>query len=138
MIQIYSRHCVKSVRIRSYSGPHFPAFGLNTERYEVSHRIQLKFGKMVTRKTPNTDTFHAFRSKDLQTQKMWSCVLKAIWTILNIVNMLLNLKTNKDEAATNITKAMSPLTQTCTDSIVYLGHVNCTIEQKRRDHIAGC
>ena len=25
--------CVKSVRIRSYSGLHFPAFGLNTERY---------------------------------------------------------------------------------------------------------
>ena len=24
-------HCVKSVRIRSFSGPHFPAFGLNTE-----------------------------------------------------------------------------------------------------------
>ena len=32
-------HCAKSVRIRSYSGPHFfphfPAFGLNTERYYV-------------------------------------------------------------------------------------------------------
>ena len=28
-------HCVKSVRILSYSGPHFPAFGLNTERYSV-------------------------------------------------------------------------------------------------------
>ena len=28
-------HCVKSVLIRSYSGPHFPAFGLNTERYSV-------------------------------------------------------------------------------------------------------
>ena len=28
-------HCVKSVRIRNYSGPHFPAFGLNTERYGV-------------------------------------------------------------------------------------------------------
>ena len=25
--------CVKSVLIWSYSGPHFPAFGLNTERY---------------------------------------------------------------------------------------------------------
>ena len=25
--------CVKNVRIRSYFGPHFPAFGLNTERY---------------------------------------------------------------------------------------------------------
>ena len=29
-------HCVKSVRIRSYSGSHFPAFGLNTERYGVN------------------------------------------------------------------------------------------------------
>ena len=26
-------HCVKSVRIWSYSGPYFPAFGQNTERY---------------------------------------------------------------------------------------------------------
>ena len=24
-------HCVISVRIRSYSGPHFPAFGLNVD-----------------------------------------------------------------------------------------------------------
>ena len=29
-------HCVKSVRIPSYSGPHFPIFGLNTERYGVN------------------------------------------------------------------------------------------------------
>ena len=27
-----AEHCVKSVRIRSYSGPHFPAFGLNTDQ----------------------------------------------------------------------------------------------------------
>ena len=26
----YSLHCVKSVRIASYSGPYFPAFRLNT------------------------------------------------------------------------------------------------------------
>ena len=25
-------HCLKSVRIQSFSGPYFPAFGLNTER----------------------------------------------------------------------------------------------------------
>ena len=31
-------HCVKSVRIRSSSGPHFPSFRLNTERYGASHR----------------------------------------------------------------------------------------------------
>ena len=30
----------KSVGIPSYSGLHFPAFGLNTERYEVSVRMR--------------------------------------------------------------------------------------------------
>ena len=52
-------HCAKSVRIRSFSGPYFPAFGLNTERYGVSVRIQSECGKIRTRKTPNTDTFYA-------------------------------------------------------------------------------
>ena len=28
-------HCVKNVRIWRFSGPHFPAFGLTTERYSV-------------------------------------------------------------------------------------------------------
>ena len=28
-------HCMKSVRIRSYSGAHFPTFGLNKERYST-------------------------------------------------------------------------------------------------------
>ena len=27
-------HYVKSVRIQGYSGPHFPAFGLNISEYE--------------------------------------------------------------------------------------------------------
>ena len=27
---MYLQHCVKSVQIRSFSGPYFPAFGLNT------------------------------------------------------------------------------------------------------------
>ena len=52
-------HCVKSDRIRSYSGPNYPACGLNTESYGVSLRIQSECGKIRTRITPNTDTFHA-------------------------------------------------------------------------------
>ena len=45
-----SKFClVKSVRIWSYSGPYFPAFGLNTNQSE--------YGKMRTRITPNTNTF---------------------------------------------------------------------------------
>ena len=35
---------MKSVRIRNYSGAHFPAFGLNTDRYSVFLRIQLECG----------------------------------------------------------------------------------------------
>ena len=49
-------HCVESVPIRNYSGPHFPAVGLNTERYGVSVRIQFEYGKMRTWITPNTNT----------------------------------------------------------------------------------
>ena len=52
-------YCVKSVRTRSYSGPHFPAFGLNTERYyfSVFSPNAGKCGKMRIRITPNTDSF---------------------------------------------------------------------------------
>ena len=57
--QTANGHCVKSARIRSYSGPHFPAFGLHTKRYSVSLRIQSEWGKMRTWITPNTDTFYA-------------------------------------------------------------------------------
>ena len=56
-------HQVKSVHIRSYSGPYFPAFELNTERYGVSLRIQSKCRKIRTRITLNTDTFHTVMFK---------------------------------------------------------------------------
>ena len=55
---LFSSHCIKSVRIRSYPDPHFPAFEMNTERYGVSLRIQSECGKMQTRITPNVNTFH--------------------------------------------------------------------------------
>ena len=52
-------HCVKSIRIRSFSGSYFLAFGLNTERNGVSLRIQPECAKVRVRKTPNTDSFYA-------------------------------------------------------------------------------
>ena len=60
-------HCVKSVRIWSYSDPHFPALWLN---------IYSECGKMRTRTTPNTDTFH-------------------VVTVTNIINKQTNKQTNK-------------------------------------------
>ena len=61
LVSTYDKHCVKSVRIRSYSGLYFPAFGLNRERYRVSLRIQSECGKLRTRITPNTGTFYTVK-----------------------------------------------------------------------------
>ena len=48
-------HYVKSVRIRSYSGPHFSAFGLNTERYSL---------QMLENADPNNSEYgHFLRSE---------------------------------------------------------------------------
>ena len=55
--------CIKSVRIWSNSGPHFPAFGLNKylSVFLVSLRIQSECVKMQTRINPNTETFYAVK-----------------------------------------------------------------------------
>ena len=42
---------IKSVHVQSFPGPYFPALGLNARKCEN--------GKMRTRKSRNTDTFHA-------------------------------------------------------------------------------
>ena len=50
-----------------FSGPYFPAFGLNTEICKVNLRIQSKYGKIRTRKTPYFDTFYAVNFLLVQT-----------------------------------------------------------------------
>ena len=50
---------MKSVRIRSFSGPYFPTFTLNTEIYSLHLRILSEFGKIRTRKTPNAEILYA-------------------------------------------------------------------------------
>ena len=59
-------HYVKSVLIWSYSGPHLPAFGLNTERYGVFLCIQSECGKIRTRITLNKETFYAVAKTNLR------------------------------------------------------------------------
>ena len=71
-------HCVKTVRIRSYSGPHFSAFGLNTERY--------------SRMTPNTDTFYAviifsIRFNFTSLQALIPLILKSQVLIISLVTL---------------------------------------------------
>ena len=48
--RIMEVHCVKSFQIRSFSGPCFRVFGLNTQIYSVNLRIQSEYRKIRTRK----------------------------------------------------------------------------------------
>ena len=82
MCHVSKLHCVKGVRIWSFSAPYSPAFGLNTERYRVSLRIQSEYGKMRTRKTPNMDTFHAMLrlKEELFWESIWEAYLKLVWS----------------------------------------------------------
>ena len=74
---------LKSVRNRTFFGPYFPAFGL---RYSISLRIQSKFGKIWTRKSPNKDTFHVvWKSRNVEASSEWillPCLFQAITKIM--------------------------------------------------------
>ena len=62
MKELKEKFCFFTAKKCPYSDcsvPHFPAFGLNAERYRVSLRIQSECGKMRTRITPNMDNFRA-------------------------------------------------------------------------------
>ena len=54
LTEFHCYNCVNTVWKASkcgvFSGPYFLAFGLNTEKYEVSLRIQSEYGKIRTRK----------------------------------------------------------------------------------------
>ena len=58
----HAQHCVKSVRIRSYSGPHFfsifPHLDWIRRDTEYLSVFSPNAGKMKTIITPNTDTFY--------------------------------------------------------------------------------
>ena len=71
-------YCVKSVRIRNFSAPYFAAFGLNTERYSLSLRIQSECGKILTRKNLNTDVFYASGSQNPVKHLKWSFFAKVV------------------------------------------------------------
>ena len=89
---LYNIHCVKVVRIRSYSGPYFPAFG---KYLGVPCRIQSECGTIRTRITPNTDTFYAVILKNIL-QPIRACLVNL--PSLLFTNMfplpLWNLKNN--------------------------------------------
>ena len=78
------------------------------------------------------------RSKDLKTQKMQGCILKAVGAISKVTNTLLELKNSKNLNTTTLNKNLSTMVDDCTDSLALLSQVNTELEQNRHDHIAYC
>ena len=70
---------MNSACIWSFSGLYFPAFGLNTERYSVSFRIQSECGKIRTTKTQNTETFYVVAISP-ETLKLQREMIKKVYT----------------------------------------------------------
>ena len=58
-------HYVKSVRIRRFSGPYFPVFGLNTERYSYLSEFSTNAGKYGSE---NSEYGYFSRSNALNTE----------------------------------------------------------------------
>ena len=82
---IHMVHYVKSVCIRSSSGPYFLALRLITERYSVSLRIQSKYGKIRTRITPDTETFYAVVEEILcKLMHAFLLFIQIIWSTASI------------------------------------------------------
>ena len=54
----HNLHCMKNLRIWSFFGPYFPAFGLNTERNCIS-LYSVRIRENTDQKTQNKNTFHA-------------------------------------------------------------------------------
>ena len=77
-------HCVKSVRIWRYSGPYFPPFRLNMERYGASLRIQSRYGKIWTRIIPNTDTFYRLFTQCILKEVTQSIKIRKTWGPIHI------------------------------------------------------
>ena len=65
---------MKSVHIRSYYCPHFPAFGLNTERYSVEITERLL-------DTHHSLTFSSFSFTVLKKMRLYPCEKKSLYRL---------------------------------------------------------
>ena len=92
------QHCVKSVRIRSYSGPYFPAFGLNTDQNNCEHghflRSANKGSDSVRSRLYVSNYLHIFISFDLLVSMRKINILTKTYPY-RIVKVLLNYEDQK-------------------------------------------
>ena len=76
------------------------------------------------------------RSKDLKTQKMHICILKATGLISKVTSLLIDLKNRKNLSPTNLKYSTGPIVHGYTISLTLISHVNRSLKQNHRHHIA--
>ena len=76
-------------------------------------------------------------SKNLRTQKLPSCILKAITAISKVSTNLLKFKNTKAHA-NDISLATLPMVRSSIDSIALFGHVNVEFAQNRHSQVVTC
>ena len=81
---LFEIYCVKSVRIRRFSGSYFPAFGLNMERYSVSLRIHSEYEKIRSRKS--------FFWESANFANIFSMNLANKWNTFHVLNFFFGAK----------------------------------------------
>ena len=70
------KHCVKSVLIQSYSGPHFPAFGLNISEYTLNISELLSSSPYSVQMRENTDQNNSEYSRFLHSETFQNFIEK--------------------------------------------------------------
>ena len=73
--------------------------------------------------------------KDLKTQKLQGCILKALGIISKRTDTSINLKNSKNFNLDNLRNSIGPMVHDCTDSLALLSHVNSSLEQTRINNI---
>ena len=76
-----SIHCVKNIRIRSYSSSYFPGFRLNMEEYGASLHIQ---SKCEINTDHNTQYAVFILDQKYSFLKNWSQIMKVVIRIFNL------------------------------------------------------
>ena len=76
-------YCVKSVRIWSFSGPYFSAFGLNAEIYSLFSLNAGKYGREIAQKLRIRTLFtHWLRQLQSEDSLLYPCMIQQLHTVV--------------------------------------------------------
>ena len=89
LFKVNNKHYVKSVRSRSYSGPHFPAFGLMWTEYEKIRCISSYSVRMRENADQNNSQYEHFTRSERHQNDFNNVVLLSLLLRLNLFHALL-------------------------------------------------